>query len=74
MPDPQVKSIAEATAYRPLLGCMVTQVTPLLVSFDGGVTSVPADKVTGLTYTIGTSLNARAILDSPNKPLVFPIG
>ena len=68
------RALAEIPSGGGLRACMVTQVTPLLVSFDGGATTVPGDKIAGATYSIGTSNNARALMDSPNKPLVFPIG
>ena len=74
MTDPLSRSLAEATARPPLRACTITQVSPLLVSFDGGVTSVPADKIAGATYSVAAFNNARALMDSPNKPLVFPIG
>lgn len=72
MVSPIVRSLSEAGGA--LRACVITQVTPLLVSFDGGVTSVPGDKIAGATYATATSNNARALMDSPNKPLVFPIG
>ena len=72
--DNQTRSILAALPNGSLQACMVTQVTPLLVSFDGGVSSVAGDKVAGATYSTGSSNNARALMDSPNKPLVFPIG
>ena len=72
--DNQTRSILSLAPNGTLQACQITQVTPLLVSFDGGVTSVAGDKIAGATYGIGTSNNARALMDSPNKPLIFPIG
>lgn len=72
--DNQTRSILALAPNGSLQACQITQVTPLLVSFDGGATSVAGDKVAGATYNTGTSNNARALMDSPNKPIVFPIG
>ena len=75
MVSPLPKAIIDATPRGQYPACMITQVTPLLVSFDGGVTSVPGDKIAGATYALATAgNNARALMDSPNKPLIFPIG
>lgn len=70
MPDPLVKSLSELPVGG-MPACTITQVTPLLVTFDG-VTSVPGDKVAGLAYTLDG--RCRALMDSPNKPLIIPIG
>jgi len=53
--------------------CRVTQVTPLLVSFDGGATSVAALRVSGLTYSLSSSNNAIALFASGSL-VVLPIG
>jgi len=54
--------------------CRITQVTPLLVSFDGGVSSTPGVKIAGATYSTSTTDNALALLQSPATPVVLPIG
>jgi len=72
--DNLTRTIAARFANGSLQACRIMQVTPLLVSFDGGSSSVPGDKIAGGTYTVGSVDNARALMDSPNKPLVFPIG
>lgn len=69
-----VKAITGILPNGSLQVCMVTQTTPLRVSFDGGSTDVPGDKILGLTYSVSIVNNARAFMDSPNRPLIFPIG
>jgi hypothetical protein len=53
--------------------CRITQASPLLVSING-TTSVPAERVTGLTYNVSaTDNNAYAVI-KPGKPVIIPIG
>ena len=49
--------------------CVVTQVTPLLVTLRG--TSMPAVKINGATYALGA---ANALWSPPAAPIVLPIG
>jgi hypothetical protein len=50
--------------------CTVTQITPLLVTVNGG-TNIPAVKIAGATYALG---QANALLCPPNQPIILPIG
>ena len=67
--------IAERTA-RPVTmrPCRIVQVTPLLVSFDDGSSSVPGQKIAGATYATASTDNAVALMQSPAPPVVLPIG
>jgi hypothetical protein len=53
-----------------LIPCTVTQLSPLLVTLLGG-TNIPAVKIAGATYALGA---ANALVTSPGKPLILPIG
>lgn len=53
-----------------LVPCTVTQVSPLVVSLLGA-TSIPAVSIAGATYSLGA---ANALLTSPGKPIILPIG
>lgn len=66
--------VARAGKSVSMMPCRIVQVTPLLVSFDGGTSTVPGLKVAGLSYSTSTTNNAVAFLQSPSPPLVLPIG
>ena len=53
-----------------IVPCTVTQVSPLLVTINGGM-GIPAVKIAGATYTLG---QANALLSPPNQPIILPIG
>jgi hypothetical protein len=53
--------------------CRISQSSPLLVSING-TDSIPAERITGLTYNVSaTDNNAYAVI-KPGKPLIVPIG
>lgn len=54
-----------------LVPCTITQVSPLQVSMLGA-TAIPGVSIPGCTYTVGAAANA--LLTSPGKPIILPIG
>jgi len=73
------KELADALAARigrtvTLMPCRIMQTSPLLVSFDGGSTSVPGQTVTGCTYGTSSVNNAVALMQSPSTPIILRIG
>lgn len=65
--------VSPAAQGRPvfLLPCTVTQVSPLLVSIQGG-DNIPGVSIAGATYTVNAAANA--LMTSPGKPIILPIG
>ena len=59
---------AESAKPLKMFPCVVTQISPLLITLLGE-TDIPAQKVSGLVYSLGT---ASALLSSPGTPLVIP--
>jgi hypothetical protein len=53
-----------------LVPCTVTQLSPLQVSLLGQ-DAVPGVGLGGLTYSLGA---ANALLTTPGKPIILPIG
>ena len=53
-----------------LVPCTITAVSPLQVSMLGG--TYPGVSIPGCTYTVGAAANA--LLTSPGKPIILPIG
>ena len=71
MRNPLVKAMQNrpgAVCY--LYPCVVTQVSPLLITING-LTNVPAGKIAGAAYSLG---QANALYVSPGPPIVLPIG
>ncbi|WP_434315831.1 hypothetical protein [Leifsonia sp. P73] len=70
--QPFTKQILERQA-KPLylVPCVITQVSPLQVSMLGAA-NVPAVSIPGCTYTVNAPANA--LLTSPGKPIILPIG
>jgi hypothetical protein len=56
-----------------LVPCQITQVNPLLVTLQGA-TGIPGEKLAGLAYSTSPTNNAYALLKSPGKPLILPLG
>lgn len=54
-----------------LVPCTITSVSPLVVSLLGA-TGIPAVSIPGATYTVNAAANA--LLTSPGKPIILPIG
>ena len=71
--QPETKAILSALQTGSMPPCTVTSLSPFLISMNGA-TGIPADHIAGLTYTLGAVNRNRALIDSPNKPLVIPIG
>ncbi len=69
--DALAERLARPVTMRP---CRIVQTSPLLVSFDGGTTSVPGQRITGATYETSSTDNAVALIQSPASPVVLPIG
>lgn len=69
---PSAKKLLEMQG-RPvsLVPCTVTQVSPLLVSMLGA-SNLPGVSIPGAIYTVGDPANA--LLASPGKPIILPIG
>ncbi|MGH1547981.1 hypothetical protein ACRAWB_01900 [Leifsonia poae] len=55
-----------------LAPCTVTQVSPLLVTVEGG-TDVPGVSIAGATYSLGPA-NALMVDGRASKPIILPIG
>lgn len=64
----QIFETTDTTAPMKLIPCAVTQVAPLLITFLGE-TNVPAQKIAGLTYSLGPAV---ALYSSPGVPIVIP--
>ena len=70
--QPAAKKLLEMQG-RPvtLAPCTVTQVSPLVVTLLGA-TGIPGVSIPGAIYTVGDPANA--LLASPGKPIILPIG
>lgn len=67
--DVLLDTIAEAPGLR-LVGIKVTSTGPLAVSVDG-IGSVPAESLSGTTWSVGQT--GRALWSPPNKPICFKV-
>ncbi len=68
-----VRSLLGRATNGELVPCMITQVSPLLVSL-AGADDIPGEGLAGLFYTVSDTNNAYALIKSPGLPLIFPIG
>ena len=74
MSNPLSKMLLEQTRPgQPVMAAQVTitQVTPLLITFNGATNIEPADKWSGCTYVLG---EATALYTNPGIPIVLPNG